>query len=131
MVPSLPLLSCLSSVSVKKTQIEKIVYIYIYLIYKYIHITTVGESQKQSTLNFLKDERFSPPWSGGKKCIGNLGINILGGVINHWYTERSATCKVNPFYTSGLFVCPLKTSGNHNFYVFRGKNRDQWHEVGS
>ena len=39
----------------------------------------MGESQKQSTLNFLKDERFSPPWSGGKKCIGNLGINILGG----------------------------------------------------
>ena len=38
---------------------------------------------------------------------------------------------INPYYATGLFPYPLKTSENLWFSdVFRGIGRDQWHKIG-
>ena len=36
---------------------------------------------------------------------------------------------INPFYTTGLFLCPLKTSENLRVIFSGGIERDQWYDI--
>ena len=49
-------------------------------------------------------------------------IEISESIITKW---------VNPFHAAGLFLYPLKTSGNFGFLMFsRGIEKDQLYEMG-
>ena len=48
------------------------------------------------------------------------------------YTEYTLIFTFNPFYATGLFLYPLKTSKNPGFVMFSGGiERNKRHEMGS
>ena len=54
-------------------------------------------------------------------CITDIALHIL----------KLASNVLNAFHATGLFRYPLKTSENLWFSdIFRGVERDQWHEMG-
>ena len=91
---------------------------------------------KKLFLNFRNIHRKTPVWSlVFKKRLQHrcspvniaqfLGAPILKIIAKGYFCIAIV---INPFHATGIFLYPLKTSGNQRFSGVM--KRDQWHEMG-